>query len=102
MKSKLCGSYHCRGCIVFTLSNFGEDVFQGFKVQKLWKANKGGMTTKGVSKLSELYHCRGCVVFTLCNFVVDTFQGFKVTKTIESKEEWYDHHRVFQTLRVIS
>ena len=30
MESKLCGSYHCRGCIVFTLWNFGEDVFPIF------------------------------------------------------------------------
>ena len=56
MERKLCGSYHCRGCIVFELSNFVEHVFQVFKVlynmeSKLcgfyiiWKGNFVGRIT---------------------------------------------------------
>ena len=56
MENKLRGSYHCRGCIVFELSNF-----------------------------VEKYHCRGCIVFELSNFVEDVFQGFKVLYNMESK-----------------
>ena len=43
---KLCGTYHCRVCIIFTLSNFVGDVFQGFKIHKKWKTNYGGVTAK--------------------------------------------------------
>ena len=33
MESKLCGSFHYQGCIVFEFSNFVKDVFQGFNVE---------------------------------------------------------------------
>ena len=56
MESKLCGSYHCRGCILFELSNFVEE-----------------------------YHCRSCIVFELSNFVEDVFQGFKVLYNMKRK-----------------
>ena len=56
MESKLCGSYHCRGCILFELSNFVEE-----------------------------YHCRGCIVFELSNFEEDVFQGFKVLYNMKRK-----------------
>ena len=56
MESKLCGSYHCRGCILFELSNFVEEC-----------------------------HCRGCIVFELSNFEEDVFQGFKVLDNMKRK-----------------
>ena len=58
---KLCGSHHCRGCMVLTLSNSVANIFQEVKVPKLWKANYGGVTTIGglqtlwVISLSRLY-----------------------------------------------
>ena len=82
MLFKLWRSYRCRGCIVFTLSNFVEDFFQGFKVLTKRKRNMvvwyGGVTTIWFSDLTGHISITVIIYLILSNFVEGVFQGFKV------------------------